>query len=129
MGQQQLLLLILGTLIVGIAIAVGFGMFSSGSITVNRDAMVNDMNIIASTAQQHYVRPIVMGGGGGSFDGYSLPHRLNITGNGIYRAEAGSNELTIMGSSVLHNDVVIRLTITMADDGWNYNWDWEHEGL
>jgi hypothetical protein len=129
MGQQQLLLIILGVLIVGIAIAVGFGMFSAGSITVNRDAIVNDMNIIASTAQQHFTRPTVMGGGGGTFNGYSLPTRLTSTGNGTYMAEASGNELLIMGESVLHENVVIRLTVTMADDGWNYNWEWEHEGL
>jgi hypothetical protein len=129
MGQQQLLLIILGVLIVGIAIAVALGIFESGSITVNRDAMVNDMNIIASTAQQHYVRPGVMGGGGGSFDGYSLPQRLTTTGNGIYRAMVSDNEITVVGSSVIHDEVVITLIVTMADDGWNYNWEWEHEGL
>jgi hypothetical protein len=129
MGQQQLLLIVLGVMIVGIAIAVGFGMFSAGSITVNRDAMVNDMNIIASTAQQHYVRPVVMGGGGGTFEGYSLPSRLNSTGNGYYKAEPSGSELVVVGESALREDVVIRLTVTIADDGWNYSWDWEHEGL
>ena len=32
MGQQQLLLIILGVIIVGIAIAVGISMFSSGTV-------------------------------------------------------------------------------------------------
>ena len=129
MGQQQLLLIILGVLIIAVAIAAGFGMFRAGSITVNRDAMVNDMNIIASSAQEHYIRPAMMGGGEGTFDGYILPSRLASTGNGIYRAESNGNELIVTGDSVLHEDVSITLTITMAEDGWNYNWDWDHEGL
>jgi len=129
MGQQQLLLVILGVLIVAIAIAVGFELFNSGSISANRDAMVNDMNIIASNGQQHFVRPAAMGGGGGSFNGYSLPMRYANTGNGKYTVVSNESELEIIGESALHEDVSITLTITMAEDGWNYNWDWEHEGL
>jgi hypothetical protein len=37
MGQQQLLLLILGVIIVGIAIAVGVTMFSAQSTEANKD--------------------------------------------------------------------------------------------
>jgi hypothetical protein len=129
MGQQQLLLIILGVLIVAIAIAAGFNLFHSGSITVNRDAMVNDMNIIASNAQQFFLRPAALGGGGGTFNNYSLPSGLSKTGNGIYRAESAGNELVINGESAIYNNVSIRLTVTIAADGWNYNWDWQHEGL
>jgi hypothetical protein len=39
MGQQQLLLIILGVIIVGIAIAVGLQLFQSGSIGANQDAI------------------------------------------------------------------------------------------
>jgi hypothetical protein len=129
MGQQQLLLIILGVLIVAIAIAVGFSLLSAGSITVNRDAMVNDMNIIASSAQQHFVRPISMGGGGGTFNGFVLPERLNRTGNGEYRVDGSSGMLEVMGQSVMHESVFIKLTLTLNEDGWQYNWDWEHVGL
>ena len=50
MGQQQLLLIILGVIIVGIAIAVGIAMFSSGSVQANKDAIINDMNNLAANA-------------------------------------------------------------------------------
>ena len=129
MGQQQLLLIIVGVLIVAIAIAVGFQLFSAGSITVNRDSMVNDMNIIASNAQKHFIRPVAIGGGGGTFNGYTIPTRYTITGNGEYSVQSNGNELLIIGESALHDDVIVRLIITMAEDGWNYKWDWEHEGL
>ena len=129
MGQQQQLLIILGVLIVAVAIAAGFGMLRSGSITVNRDAMINDMNIIASNAQEHYIRPAMMGGGGGTFDGYSIPLRLSRNVNGNYSVNTNGNNLEINGESAMYDDVKITLTITMSDDGWNYIWDWEHEGL
>ena len=65
MGQQQLLLIILGVIIVGIAIAVGISMFSSSSVQSNKDAIINDLNNLAANAFQFRIRPITMGGGSG----------------------------------------------------------------
>ena len=41
MGQQQLFLIILGVIIVGIAIAVGLSLFTAQSIQSSRDAIIN----------------------------------------------------------------------------------------
>jgi len=71
MGQQQLLLIILGVIVVGIAVAVGISMFSDSAISANRDAVTNDLVNLASRAQQFYRRPTAMGGGGNSFAGLS----------------------------------------------------------
>ena len=67
MGQQQLLLIILGVIVVGIAVAVGITMFSDSAINANRDALTNDLVNLASRAQQFYRRPTSLGGGGDSF--------------------------------------------------------------
>ena len=67
MGQQQLLLIILGVIVVGIAVAVGITMFSDSAITSNRDGLTNDLVNLASRAQQFYRRPTSLGGGGNSF--------------------------------------------------------------
>jgi hypothetical protein len=40
MGQQQLLLIILGVIVVGIAVAVGITMFQDNAVSANRDAVV-----------------------------------------------------------------------------------------
>ena len=129
MGQQQLLLIIVGVLIVAIGIAVGLQMFAAGGITANRDAIVNDINIIASGAQQHYVRPISLGGGGGTFNGYELPQRLSRTDNGEYRVDGSQNVLVIIGQSVMYDHVSVTLTLTITEEGMQYVWDWEHDGL
>jgi Tfp pilus assembly protein PilE len=68
MGQQQLLLIILGVIVVGIAVAVGITMFSDSAISSNRDALTNDLVNLASRAQQFYRRPTSLGGGGNSFN-------------------------------------------------------------
>ena len=69
MGQQQLLLIILGVIIVGLAIAVGITMFRDNAVSSNRDAMANDLIHIAAKAKHYYRRPSSMGGGGHSFVG------------------------------------------------------------
>lgn len=69
MGQQQLLLIILGVIVVGIAVAVGITMFQDNAVSANRDAVTNDLVNLASRAQQYYRRPTALGGGGNSFVG------------------------------------------------------------
>jgi len=69
MGQQQLLLIILGVIIVGIAIAVGITMFRDNAVSSNRDAIANDLLHLAAKAKHFYKRPTSMGGGGHSFVG------------------------------------------------------------
>ena len=69
MGQQQLLLIILGVIVVGIAVAVGITMFTDNAISANRDAVTNDLVNLAARAQQFYRRPTALGGGGNSFVG------------------------------------------------------------
>ncbi len=67
MGQQQLLLIILGVIVVGIAVAVGITMFSDNAVSSNRDAVTNDLVNLAASCQQFYRRPTTLGGGQGSF--------------------------------------------------------------
>ena len=69
MGQQQLLLIILGVIVVGIAVAVGITMFSDNAVSANKDAVTNDLVNLASRAQQYYRRPASLGCGEGSFVG------------------------------------------------------------
>ena len=67
MGQQQLLLIVLSVIIVGIAVVVGINMFNDQAASSNLDAITADLVNLASRAQQHHRRPTAMGGGGGSF--------------------------------------------------------------
>ena len=106
MGQQQLLLIILGVIIVGIAIAVGLQLFQAGSVGANQDAIVNDIMNIASHAQQYMIRPESMGGGGGSFEAYDLPSRLESTGNATYTANGTANGVVIVGTSAIHEGTI-----------------------
>lgn len=72
MGQQQLLLLVLGIVIVGLAVVVGIQAFSENQKKANADAMVNDAIRIASDAQAWKLKPAAFGGGASEVEWTSL---------------------------------------------------------
>jgi Tfp pilus assembly protein PilE len=72
MGQQQLLLVILVTIIVGIATVVAINTFGSSAENSNRDAVRNDVASIATAAQAWYIKPDMLGGGGNTFTGITF---------------------------------------------------------
>ncbi len=98
MGQQQLLLIVIGVIIVGIAIVVGINLASTSAQSANRDAVIADLNNIGAFAQQYYRKPTSLGGGGNSFTGFTIPPSLTITGNGSYTATVGATVVTIVGT-------------------------------
>ena len=124
MGQQQLLLIILGVIIVGIAIAVGLQLFQAGSLGANQDAIVNDVMNISAHAEQYRIRPASMGGGDGSLADYTLPERLRETGNGTYTVNpAATDGFTITGTSVPYDGTVTLVYDPDADtDALRYTW-------
>lgn len=103
MGQQQLLLLILAAVIVGVAITLGINMFAQNSAQANQEAVMQDVLTIASRAQAWYRRPVQMGGGGRSYTNMTLAN-LNFPGsnaNGTYGLSGGgATTVTITGTGV-----------------------------
>lgn len=71
MGQQQLLLVILVTIIVGIATVVAINTFGSAADSARVDAVRQDLATIGESAQDFYMKPAMLGGGGRTFDGSS----------------------------------------------------------
>lgn len=101
MGQQQLLLIVLGVIIVGIAVVVGINIFSASAESSAQDAVVSDCTTIGAMAQQYYRKPVAMGGGGNSFVGFTIPTKLASNPNGTYVASAASAaSITITGTPI-----------------------------
>jgi hypothetical protein len=98
MGQQQLLLIILGVIVVGIAVAVGITMFSDSAISANRDALTNDLVNLAARAQQYYRRPVSLGGGGNSFTNLKNIGQLtssSTNANGSFKLTTGDTQIEL----------------------------------
>jgi type II secretory pathway pseudopilin PulG len=94
MGQNQLVLVILGAVIVGIAIVVGINFFTSNSGQADRDAIIADLRSLAVMAQQYYKENSQIYR---SFDGWEIPERSDSTGNGTYSADVSSQSITFIG--------------------------------
>ena len=130
MGQQQLLLIVLGVIVVGIAVVVGINLFNANAVSSNRDGVVSDLNNFGAMAQQHYKKPLAMGGGGQTFTGagvnpaqpWALPTQLDTTANGSYTAGLviAAQQVTIVGRGTELGDdasTVIRHTAIVTPTG------------
>ncbi len=131
MGTQQILLIVLSVIIVGIAVAVGITMFNAEATNSNRQAIMGDMNNLASSALAFYKTPATHGGGGntwgvladlGSWLGYDWDGTLCTTGNGTFTITFSGDVLTIVGlGTELGNDgstnVSGQLLVTGATSG------------
>ena len=107
MGQQQLLLVILVTIIVGIATVVAINTFGAAADSANLDAVRQDVASIAASAQGYYMKPTMLGGGGQdftdvSFNSMAFPGNVNSGGdiaqneNGRYVISGGgTDEFTV----------------------------------
>lgn len=93
MGNNQILIIILGMIIVGVTIAVAIVLVNENAVTANRDAMSTDIVNIATRAQQFYNTPSAFGGGGRSYVGLTadaagmsklVSTAMSDNGNGQY---------------------------------------------
>ncbi len=123
MGQQQLLLLILGVVIVGIAVAVGIQLFRTNAESSNRDAIINDMGVYAAQAQAYWRKPLSMGGGGRTFTGFPFPNAGQVNENGTVTAVVAAQQIVFTGIGVEtdanNNRVQATYTVTMDVNGNN----------
>ena len=98
MGQQQLLLIVLGVIVVGIAVVVGINLFNASAEEANKDGIVSDCTNLGAMAQQYYKKPQSMGGGANTFTGWLIPDGLLVTANGGYGAVASAIDVVITGT-------------------------------
>ncbi|TAK67134.1 MAG: hypothetical protein EPO24_00800 [Bacteroidetes bacterium] len=103
MGPQQLFLIILGIIVVGLTIAVGVSMFSDHSVKSNEDAIRADLVNLGADGYQYKIKTLSQGGGNGSYAGYGLESDGawgSGNQNAVYEIVAQtSSEFSVKGSS------------------------------
>ncbi|MDI6766487.1 MAG: hypothetical protein QME52_06665 [Bacteroidota bacterium] len=127
MGQQQLILIIIGVLIVTIAIAVSIGLFSAHHAEANKDNITGSLGTIAADAYQYKIRPRILGGGRPSYEEYKIPTKFKKDDNGDYdlEKEATENQVVIKGSSSINKKWFAICTVDSIGktqfgyNGWN----------
>lgn len=102
MGQQQLLLIVLGVIVVGIAVVAGINLFNASHDESIKDELVSQSMAIGANAQQFFIKPSGMGGGNNTFNtggtgnnGYVIPATMNSTTNGTYAGVSTATTYTI----------------------------------
>lgn len=108
MGQQQLLLVILVTIIVGIATVVAINTFGSAADAANLDAVRQDVASIAASTQGYYMKPRMLGGGGRSFEDITFNH-FAFAAQGV---EDETTAWNMNGKYVISNATANQITLT-----------------
>ena len=101
MGQQQLLIIVLSSMLIGLATYGGlrmYGMYNQGS---NRDQLVVNTYSLVGMAEAYAKRPASQGGGGGSFLGLKLSSGLFATSSGKITYTVARATLTFTGTGVV----------------------------
>ena len=97
MGQQQLILIILVSVLVGIATVVAINTYTEAAKSANLDAIRIDLGTIGAQAQAFYNKPIELGGGGKAFTNISFN---DIT---IARDSLNGNNMMLMNQNALYS--------------------------
>lgn len=121
MGQQQILLIVLGLVVIAIAVAVGMSLFRSHAINSKRDILINETIDMAAQAIGYYKRTREFGGGGKSFLGWQIPTEVQNTINGSYVIEQISNQQVVIlatGTEVVTGSDSIQVRTTVSPDGY-----------
>ena len=121
MGQQQLLLIVLGLVVIAIAVVVGISLFRAHAISSKRDILTNETIDMAAQAISYYKRTREFGGGGKSFIGWQIPPQLQNTINGSYVIDQiNKDEVVIIatGTEVVTGNDSIQVKTTVIPDNY-----------
>lgn len=128
MGQQQLLLIILALILVGIAIAAGISIFTAQRLKTNLDDIISDLNLLAANAYQYRGRPTAMNGGEGSYLGYVIPKIMVSNESANYKiSDQTLSSITVVAISA--QSTTNTVTVVVGSDGklgsWTYAGDFQ----
>ena len=120
MGQQQILLIVLALIIVGVAIAISVQLFRANAIESKRDILVEETTYLGTMAIQYFKKPTELGGGNQDFSGWEVPSQMVQTANGNFMiAAVTADEVTITGtgSEVVTGTDSIKVQVIVRADG------------
>jgi hypothetical protein len=120
LGQQQLLLVVFGIIIVGLAIAISINLFRENAIVTKRDLLINECVSIGQLALIYYRMPSNFGGGGNSFTGWQFPESLETSANGTFNVTINAENVVIngKGNEVVTGSDFIEVNVTVTKNGF-----------
>ncbi len=118
MGQQQLLLIIVAIIVVGVSVAIANQLFSANAEDSNKDTIISELTNLATISLQYYPKPVTMTGGGRSFINWQIPSQLDTTISGTYTiSQANNNQLILIGSPIQGSGYTWNVRGTITNSG------------
>jgi len=119
MGQQQLLLVVIGIIIVAVAVTVAISIFRGNSVETSRNNLIVDLGFYAQKAREYYWKPRAQGGGDRSFSNVRIDNLAYSTQNenGRYYVESSTvDELVLLGvGRMVSGDDTIRVRMKVSE--------------
>lgn len=118
MGQQQILLIVLGLIIIGVAVGIANQLFDTSAEDSNKDSIASELLHLGMIAQQYFNKPLEMGGGNQSYIGWTIPAELDSTTSGTFIVEDSNNsELILIGTPFTEKGYnwYLKSTVTKED--------------
>ena len=118
MGQQQLLLVVLAIIVIGVSVVVANQLFFASAEDSNRDSIITEMTNLATISLQYYKKPVTMAGGGRSFTNWQIPTQLDTSTSGTYTiSQANNNQLILIGSPIQGSGYTWTVRGTITESG------------
>jgi hypothetical protein len=88
----------------------------------SRDAMINELNFMATDLSQYYILPREYGGGNHSYEGYKLPEESSKTTEATYVVTPNAQEVAIRAESVRYTScwITVKVDSTGRLGSWIY---------
>ncbi len=107
MGQQQLLLIVLSIILLGIALSVGYSMYRSSADSANRDNIYNQLNFVASAGYSHYLKAKTFSGAERDLDNLLeeesvkiwMPKLEGITGEPVIKKTSNGFSISVVSEN------------------------------
>ena len=121
MGQQQLLLVILVTIVVGIATFVAINTFQIANEESSLDAIRQEIHQAHAQSKAYFLKSSSMGGGNGSYSNITIHDLLLLDENeyAIYTISETSIENFTLSYTPHFNNQTYSVTISFDEIIWN----------
>ncbi len=107
MSVNQFFLLAMCMMIVGASMRVGVNLLQANSIDHDQKSLINDIQIVAISALQYKTKSANLGGGKGSYVGYTIPKRLLSNSDGTFKVSVTATQITVTATSGAGNGTIV----------------------
>ena len=114
MGQQQLLLLVLGIILLAVSVSVGLAIYKSNADSANKDQIYNQLNFAASAGYAHYMKAKTFSGAERNIDDLLKQESINIwmpkleqiSGEPVIQKTANGFSISVISSNGRHKAII-----------------------